>query len=127
MAPRLLFTTTTLSTRDPQRLASFYERLLGGTRTTDETGWVSIRFGESGHGLAFHVDDVYVSPTWPSRPDAQQMQAHIEIATDDLAAAVDHAVACGARPPAFQPQDDVRVMLDPDGHPFCLFVWPDMP
>jgi hypothetical protein len=21
-----------------------------------------------------------------------------------------------------QPQEDVRVMLDPDGHPFCLFV-----
>ena len=20
----------------------------------------------------------------------------------------------------FQPQDDVRVLLDPDGHPFCL-------
>jgi len=23
-----------------------------------------------------------------------------------------------------QPQDDVRVMLDPAGHPFCLFADP---
>jgi len=23
---------------------------------------------------------------------------------------------------AFQPQDDVRVMLDPAGHPFCLYT-----
>jgi hypothetical protein len=24
----------------------------------------------------------------------------------------------------FQPQDDVRVLRDPAGHPFCLFVRP---
>jgi len=22
----------------------------------------------------------------------------------------------------FQPQDDVRVHVDPDGHPFCLYL-----
>jgi hypothetical protein len=22
----------------------------------------------------------------------------------------------------YQPQDDVRVCLDPDGHPFCLWI-----
>ena len=27
----------------------------------------------------------------------------------------------GARPAELQPQADVRVMLDPAGHPFCLF------
>ncbi|MFE9031605.1 VOC family protein [Streptomyces iakyrus] len=30
------------------------------------------------------------------------------------------AVAEGARLAGFQPQDDVRVLLDPAGHPFCL-------
>jgi catechol 2,3-dioxygenase-like lactoylglutathione lyase family enzyme len=126
MAPRLVFTTTTLSTRDPDRLAQFYERLLGCSRTTDSPGWVSIRTHE-GHGIAFHVDDEYVAPTWPSRAEAQQMMAHIEIATDDLEAAVAFAEECGARQAVVQPQDDVRVMLDPDGHPFCLFHLPDMP
>jgi catechol 2,3-dioxygenase-like lactoylglutathione lyase family enzyme len=107
-------------------LASFYERLLGVLRTTDQPDWVAIRLRD-GHGLAFHTDEQYLPPTWPSRPDAQQMQAHIEIATDDLDAAVAHAVACGATVAEDQPQDDVRVMLDPDGHPFCLFLWPEMP
>jgi hypothetical protein len=45
----------------------------------------------------------------------------LDIAVDDLAAAPARAVALGAIEAAFQPQDDVRVMLDPDGHPFCLF------
>ena len=28
----------------------------------------------------------------------------------------------GATLPSFQPQDDVRVCLDPAGHPFCLYL-----
>ena len=36
-------------------------------------------------------------------------------------AAAAWARECGATPADQQPQDDVRVMLDPDGHPFCLF------
>jgi hypothetical protein len=31
-------------------------------------------------------------------------------------------LSAGAVPADFQPQDDVRVFLDPAGHPFCLFV-----
>jgi hypothetical protein len=31
------------------------------------------------------------------------------------------AVALGAELAAYQPQEDVRVVLDPDGHPFCLY------
>jgi hypothetical protein len=50
------------------------------------------------------------------------MQLHLDIEVDDLVAAVDVAVASGATVAAFQPQDDVRVCLDPAGHPFCLFV-----
>ena len=31
------------------------------------------------------------------------------------------AQEAGARSASYQPQEGVRVMLDPDGHPFCLF------
>ena len=48
----------------------------------------------------------------------------LDIATDDLEAAVAHAVDCGARVAAHQPQAGVRVLLDPDDHPFCLFATP---
>jgi Glyoxalase-like domain len=50
------------------------------------------------------------------------MQAHLDIAVDDLAAAGEHAIAAGAVLAVRQPQDDVRVYLDPAGHPFCLFL-----
>jgi hypothetical protein len=50
------------------------------------------------------------------------MQMHIEVEVDDLSAAVEHAVELGATEAEFQPQDDVRVMLDPAGHPFCLYT-----
>ena len=35
------------------------------------------------------------------------------------------AVELGATLHEHQPQDDVRVMLDPAGHPFCLYLDPD--
>jgi len=120
---RLLPVATTLSTPDADRLASFYAELLGWERTTAEDGWVVIANGDALHRIAFHGDEEFVAPVWPSRADRPQMQVHLEIATDDLGAAVEHAVARGATVADHQPQDDVRVMLDPDGHPFCLFEW----
>ena len=37
-------------------------------------------------------------------------------------AAAAQAVALGATVAGFQPQEDVRVCLDPAGHPFCLYL-----
>ena len=47
---------------------------------------------------------------------------HLDFQVDDLDAAVAHAVDLGAQEAELQPQDDVRVLLDPVGHPFCLYV-----
>ena len=41
---------------------------------------------------------------------------------DDLAAETSRAVEAGATLAAYQPQDDVRVLFDPAGHPFCLWT-----
>ena len=49
------------------------------------------------------------------------MQLHLDIAVNDLAGATEDAVALGARLAEFQPQEDVRVLIDPEGHPFCLY------
>jgi hypothetical protein len=69
-------------------------------------------------GLSFQSESNYVRPTWPAGPGDQQMMIHLDIEVDDLEA----AVAVGARLAEYQPQDDVRVHLDPAGHPFCLWV-----
>lgn len=119
--PRFRLAGTVLATRDARRLAGFYERLLGWPRVHDETGWVILHPGGDGAALSFHEDVEYVPPVWPSRPDRQQIMIHLDIGTNDLDAAIAHAVEVGARQADHQPQSDVRVMLDPDGHPFCLF------
>jgi hypothetical protein len=44
------------------------------------------------------------------------------VQVEDLVAATAFAQSLGAQVAEFQPQDDVRVLLDPAGHPFCLFT-----
>ena len=49
------------------------------------------------------------------------MMTHLDISIENLKAGVAWAEESGAVVAEFQPQKHVRVMLDPDGHPFCLF------
>ncbi len=121
-APRLTLTTVNLSAPAPGVLARFYARLLGWEIGTEEPDWVVLRPAAGGVGLAFQTEPSYARPTWPANDRDQQMMMHLEIRVDDLDAAGVHASACGATLAEFQPQDDVRVYLDPDGHPFCLWL-----
>ena len=73
-------------------------------------------------GLSFQREDSHVPPTWPAGPGDQQMQAHLDISVTHLESGVRRAESLGATLASYQPQDDVRVMLDPAGHPFCLFT-----
>jgi len=115
-------TTVTLGASDAVRLAAFYQALLGGETVTDDEGWIVLRTPNSGVSLAFQREDDYRRPVWPELPGQQQMMVHLEIEVDDLSAGLAHALACGAVLADHQPQDDVRVCLDPAGHPFCLWV-----
>ena len=54
------------------------------------------------------------------------MTMHLDFGVIDLDAAVAYAVNAGARLAEFQPQEDVRVLFDPAGHPFCLYIDPDL-
>ncbi len=120
--PSFSLTAAVLGTPDPGGLARFYQRLLGWPIGTEEEGWVTLRPEGGGTGLSFQLEADHVPPTWPSGPGDQQMQLHLDIRVDDLDAAVALATEAGATVAQFQPQDDVRVCLDPAGHPFCLFV-----
>jgi catechol 2,3-dioxygenase-like lactoylglutathione lyase family enzyme len=120
--PRTSLTAIVLDTPDPGALAAFYAALLGWRVGTNDREWVSLRPEDGGAGLSFRLEAAYVQPTWPRADGAQQMMTHLDIEVDDLDDAVAHAVAHGATVAGFQPQDHVRVCLDPDGHPFCLYV-----
>ncbi|MGS2614043.1 VOC family protein [Micromonospora sp. LZ34] len=120
--PRLTLTATVLDSPDARELAAFYEHLLGWSRHDDEPDWVTLRAPDGGAGLSFQTEPNYVRPVWPAGPQDPPMMVHLDIEVDDLDAASAHAVAAGATLADFQPQDDVRVHLDPAGHPFCLFI-----
>ncbi|WP_104116040.1 VOC family protein [Arthrobacter sp. B1805] len=120
--PALSLSSTVLGAPDAQELAAFYQRLLGWNTRTEEPGWVVLGAPDGGAGLSFQTEDHYTRPTWPEEPDHQQMMMHLDLAVDDLGAAVEFALSLGADLADFQPQDDVRVCLDPAGHPFCLFL-----
>jgi catechol 2,3-dioxygenase-like lactoylglutathione lyase family enzyme len=114
-----------LGAPDPRALGAFYARLLNWTVITNEPGWVMVRPPEgTGAGLSFQEETDYVRPVWPQRPGEQQMMVHLDIAVEDLHAGVAWAEELGAIQAEFQPQEHVRVMLDPAGHPFCLFTGP---
>ncbi len=120
--PRMTLSGIVLDSADAQHLAAFYRRLLGWTVEQDEPDWVKLGAPGDGPGLSFQTEAAYVRPTWPAGPGDQQMMLHLDIEVDDLDAAGAHAVAAGAVLAEYQPQDDVRVYLDPAGHPFCLFL-----
>ena len=120
--PRLTVTGTNIDAPDANVLADFYRRLLGWETWVVEPGWFILRPPEGGQTMSFQTEERYVRPVWPTGPGDQQMMMHLEIKVDDLGASVAYAVAQGATLASFQPQDDVRVCLDPAGHPFCLFL-----
>jgi catechol 2,3-dioxygenase-like lactoylglutathione lyase family enzyme len=111
-----------LDSPDAQALAGFYQRLLGWSVVQDEPGWVKLGAPNGGPGLSFQTEPDYVRPVWPAGPGESQMQLHLDIHVEDLETAGAHARQAGATEADFQPQKDVRVYLDPDGHPFCLFL-----
>lgn len=118
----LRLTGVVLDTPDPVALAAFYARLLDWPHRSEHPDWVVLLDPRGGAGLSFQREDRYVPPVWPAGPDGPAMMVHLDVEVDDLAHAVAWARACGATVAEHQPQEHVRVCLDPDGHPFCLYL-----
>jgi len=113
----------TLDAPDALELARFYARLLGWRLFAGDDGGASVAPSEeAGYNLGFQTEPQYVRPVWPAAAGEPQMSMHLEIEVDDVDEAVAYAVSVGAEVAAFQPQHNVKVMLDPAGHPFCLYV-----
>lgn len=116
-------TTVNIGTPHPGNLARFYAKLLDWQIThEEEDAYVVVSDPAGGVGLAFQLEEHHVRPVWPAGPDDQQMQVHLELRVDDLQHGLSHALHCGATMAEYQPQHDVRVCLDPSGHPFCLWT-----
>ena len=130
--PAMAVTSVTIGAPAPRELAAFYARLLGWPVTATEParpgmppedGWAQIQppAGKEGPTLNFEYEAKFTRPTWPAADGAQNATQHLDIAVGNLDETVRWALAAGAILADVQPQEDVRVMLDPAGHPFCLF------
>jgi catechol 2,3-dioxygenase-like lactoylglutathione lyase family enzyme len=124
-------TAVTISAPDPRELAGFYARMLGWPVAADEPGrpgfppedaGVQLRPppGRAGPALNFEYEPHYTQPVWPAEAGRQHITVHLDILVEDLETAAAWAAEAGAVLAGYQPQEDVRVMLDPAGHPFCL-------
>jgi catechol 2,3-dioxygenase-like lactoylglutathione lyase family enzyme len=111
-----------LEAPDARELAEFYARLLGWKIVNVEPNWVTVGPPGGVAYLACQRSPEYVRPVWPPAPGQQQMMMHLDIEVGRLHAAVEQAIADGASLAEYQPQERVRVMLDPAGHPFCLYL-----
>jgi catechol 2,3-dioxygenase-like lactoylglutathione lyase family enzyme len=113
-----------LDAPDARDLAHFYARLLGWQVVDDdEDGWVTVaESSDAATYLGFQTSPQYQPPVWPPRVGAQQQMLHLDLEVDDLERTVAEALADGATMAEVQPQPDVTVMLDPAGHPFCLYT-----
>jgi catechol 2,3-dioxygenase-like lactoylglutathione lyase family enzyme len=120
--PSFRLQTICIDCADAHVMADFYGKLLGWKPSRREPNWVLLANPDGGTGLSFQAEPDYREPEWPERVGGQDKMLHLDIRVDDLEAAVAYALAAGARLAARQPQTRVRVLLDPAGHPFCLFL-----
>jgi catechol 2,3-dioxygenase-like lactoylglutathione lyase family enzyme len=120
--PSLKFQTVNIDCADAGAMADFWGKLLGWEVTWRDGGFILMRDPAGGAGLSFQERPDYTPPVWPEAPGKQEKMLHLEIKVDDLQAALAYALEAGGRLAEYQGRDDVRVMLDPAGHPFCLFL-----
>ena len=104
---------------DPERLATFWREILGGTvdERTRTADWISLAGIEGAGSLSFQR-----VPEGKSRKN----RLHIDLAVDDLGLATARAESVGASRlggPVDEPTNRVQVMQDPEGNEFCFVVW----
>ncbi|MEP6851536.1 MAG: VOC family protein [bacterium] len=111
---------TAIEAPDPGALARFYSELLDWPIGHEEPGTAILAAPEGSIYVVFQQTDGYRAPVWPPGEADQRPMMHFDFQVGDLDAAVDEALALGASLATTQPQENVRVLLDPAGHPFCL-------
>ena len=112
---------TAIEAPDPGALARFYSELLGWPIGHEEPGTAILAAPEGSIYVVFQQATDYQAPTWPPVDGQQRPMMHFDFQVGDLDSAVAEAVALGATAGhGTNRSENVRVLLDPAGHPFCL-------
>jgi predicted enzyme related to lactoylglutathione lyase len=109
-------------------MARFYQGLLGlEVRYLGPGGrWAQLFHPDGGVHINIQGDAQCTSPTWPEQPGELTKMMQFEVQVDDLDDAIKRALELGGTEAPWQPPDRnrarLRVMLDPAGHPLCMFL-----
>jgi catechol 2,3-dioxygenase-like lactoylglutathione lyase family enzyme len=121
--PKLQIKQITLDCLNPKKLADFYAKLLSWEIEYADDGFVRIVSGESHTGMGFQRNDDYIPPVWPEEAGKQQQMEHVDFFVNnkaEIAKAIEYAIASGAKKAGTQYSEDWTVMVDPEGHLFCI-------
>lgn len=127
-----------LDSTDARASAEFWRQLLGlvyrqgheppNPPAPDVAGgdWLNLLTVDGATCMAFQQVDELPRSTWPNAEIPQQL--HLDLSVRDIGELNDvhaRALALGAELRLDRSTDDqepLRVYVDPDGHPFCVFV-----
>lgn len=130
-APMLRLAGPVLDAAHPLERVRFYERLLGWPIVRSEgprpgrppvDGWALSRSPDGSQKIEIRWEPSYFAPTWAPVAGEHLMMIPLDFGVDDLEAGAVWAPDDGARLADHQPQEHVRVMLDPESHPLRLFL-----
>ena len=119
----VVINSVTVDCQSPETLADFYQRLLGWETVSESDDFVSLSTPGFPVRLGFQLNVDYVPPVWPEQAGLQQQMEHLDFKAanrEEMRALMKHALACGARIADDQFSEDWVVMIDPEGHPFCI-------
>ncbi len=123
---KISFDKIVLDCKDPVTLSDFYVRLLGWKKGYITDDFIIIGSDDCNVDIGFQKNDMYVAPVWPEVEGKQQMMLHIDFSMQQskLQEWIDYVVELGGSKSEFQYAEagDGAVMLDPEGHPFCLDI-----
>lgn len=120
----------TIDCKRPLELANFYGKLLDWTIVHNSEEFVVLAPKGTNEGeypsIVFQLNEEYIAPVWPVKQGEQQTMAHLDFAVNELENSVKWAKECGAKIANEQFSEKWTVMIDPEGHPFCLVPMKDI-
>ncbi len=117
------FDKVVLDCLDPHALSLFYADLLGWNKGYITDDFVIIGSETSNVDIGFQRNADYIPPVWPESLNRQQQMLHLDFSVENLEEVkqlVQHAIEKGATKAVYQYSEEWMVMLDPEGHPFCI-------
>lgn len=105
----------TIDCSDAKAMSDFYSAVLGWEVAYQGEGYAMLQHGDQRLGFGETPD--FQRPSWP---DDGHKQFHLDLAAEDVDAAVARCVELGATKPEQQPGETWTVLLDPAGHAFCV-------